>query len=40
MDELETIMLTEIRQRQIPYDFSHMWNKKQKRQANEQKQNR
>ena len=24
--ELESIMLSEISQRQIPYDFTHMWN--------------
>ena len=24
--ELEGIMLREINQRQIPYDFTHMWN--------------
>ena len=24
--ELEAIMLSEIRERQIPHDFTHMWN--------------
>ena len=28
--ELEGIMLSEIRERQISYDFTHMWNLKHK----------
>ena len=28
--ELENIMLSEISQRQIPYDFTYMWNLKNK----------
>ena len=28
--DLEGIMLNEIRERQIPYDFIHMWNLRHK----------
>ena len=28
--DLESIMLNEIRQRQMPYDFTHMWNLRNK----------
>ena len=28
--ELECIMLSEIRERQIPYDVTHMWNLRKK----------
>ena len=34
--DLEGVMLSEISQRQIPYDFSYMWNLKN-RQTNKQK---
>ena len=28
--ELDNIMLSEVRERQIPYDFTHMWNLRNK----------
>ena len=38
--ELESIMLSEVRERQIPHDFTHMWNLINKTRKNERERER